>query len=240
MLHFCVSDTGIGIAPEVQARLFSRFEQGHEHDRYGGTGLGLSIARQLVTLMEGRMWLESERGQGSRFHFTIATTAVETAAGREIDSDDTVAGPRDDADTVKIPAPVANPARAILLVEDDPVSAIVASTILESAGFSVAIANHGAEAVELWRSQQFSCVLSDMRMPVMNGLELAQTIRRHEQQQGFRTPIIIVTASGQPAEHKACAAAGIDAYLTKPLRSDELLGAIRRLRIELPEPAGER
>ena len=117
---------------------------------------------------------------------------------------------------------------------------MVASTILENAGFKVAIANHGAEAVELWRSQQFSCVLSDMRMPVMNGLELARIIRRHEEQKGLRTPIIILTASSRPGEDAECEAIGVDAYLTKPLRSDELLGAMRQLRIELPESAGKR
>jgi len=239
MLHFCVSDTGIGISPDVQERLFSRFEQGHEDGSYGGTGLGLSIARQLVALMGGRMWLESERGQGSRFHFTIAATSVESAGGNDDLPDDTVSRAAGDDATVTS-SPLANPSRAILLVEDDPISAVVASTILENAGFKVAIASHGAEAIELWRSQQFSCVLSDMRMPVMNGLELARIIRRHEEQQGPRTPIIILTASGRPGEDAECEAIGVDAYLTKPLRSDELLGAMRQLRIEVPDSAGER
>ncbi|MFO1092197.1 MAG: ATP-binding protein, partial [Planctomycetaceae bacterium] len=230
-VHFCVSDTGIGIAADVQQRLFSPFEQGIDNEQYGGTGLGLAIVRQLVALMGGTVWLESEPGRGSRFHFTIEATIVDTGTSPERSTSITpqtsvhVIGERRDE-------PRLGTRRAVLLVEDDHVSALLARAVLENAGFTVSLAQDGGTAVHLWQSGEYAFILSDLRMPVKNGLDLAREIREHEEQSGNRTPIILLSASAQPAEHAQCKAAGIDACLSKPLRVDELMAVIRELKVD--------
>lgn len=231
LLKFCVGDTGIGIAPDVQQRLFAPFEQGIDNNRYGGTGLGLSIVRQLVSLMGGTVWLESEPGRGSRFHFTIAATVVDPQPppGRA-----TAITPQSAVLSIgaRRDEPRLGARRDVLLVEDDHVSALLARAVLENAGFTVSLAEDGGTAVHLWQSGEYAFILSDLRMPVKNGLELAREIREHEEQSGNHTPIILLSASAQPAEHAQCMEAGIDACLSKPLRADELLAVIRELKVE--------
>lgn len=228
VLQFCVSDTGIGIAQEARERIFLPFGQGHSDNQYAGTGLGLSIVRQLVSLMGGRVWVDSEPGRGSRFWFTMPAVVVDSAppqaasfpaTQRVLPIGTTAADPPPDA------------RKPVLLVEDDPTSALLARTVLENAGYTVTLAENGAQAVQLWTSGQYSLVLSDMRMPVMNGLELAREIRGRESPSAPRTPFVLLTASGHEDEHHDCLAAGVDAYLVKPLRSDKLLAVIKDLSI---------
>ncbi|MBL8486121.1 MAG: response regulator [Rhodocyclaceae bacterium] len=373
-IHVAVRDTGIGIPPEKQGQVFEAFAQADASTtrRFGGTGLGLAICRRLVEMMGGRLWLESEPGRGSVFHFTVRLAAGSPAAARPdlerlrgqrvLVADDCRTGtrqlglqlqhlglkpalafsadevlrkveearaggmpfdrlvleadmpgneslalvrrligegtdaariavvstlPRQRADgeacaalgvrmrlvkpflgrdlvdallagggeTVELApfdvegAIAADAGRkagglAVLLAEDNPVNQILAVRILEKAGHTVAVANDGREAVDLFETRRFDAILMDVQMPVMGGFEATQAIRAREQRRSFvmsdnwtSTPIIALTANAMDGDRERCLAAGMDDYLAKPLRPAELLSALARA-VEAARDAG--
>ena len=221
LLRFCVRDTGIGISPDVQQRLFRPFEQGVSTSHYGGSGLGLSIVKQLVELMGGRVWVESDPGRGSRFHFTAPAGVAHSTSESRPSADGEARPPSPPANP-----PIAGNGRSVLLADDDALNAAYSRVLLEDAGFRVAVAANGAEAIELWDSGTFDVVLSDVRMPILDGVELTRLIRAREQPSIRRTPIIAFTAGGHPDERNACLAAGADGFLQKPMTIDDLTAAI--------------
>src|SRR6185369_8267821 len=159
MLHFTVTDTGIGIPAESREKIFAAFTQADSSTtrRFGGTGLGLTIASHLVTLMGGRIWVESEADVGSAFHFTLPLTALAAAASTP---------PRPGPVAVAPPPPPASPqARRVLLAEDNPVNQRVVVKILEKQGFSVVLAQNGREAATAADRGSFDIVLMDVQMP---------------------------------------------------------------------------
>ena len=213
-LHFSVRDTGVGIPTDKQAHVFEAFaqEDSSTSRRFGGTGLGLSISRQLVNLMGGRLWLESEPGQGSTFHFSIDLVI---AAAHALPA------------TTEAPAAAATPAgnTHILLVEDNLVNQKVAIALLERRGYRVSIAENGARAVALLTAPEvpFALVLMDMQMPVMDGLEATRQIRHFEATHGRqRLPIIAMTANAMQGDRETCVEAGMDDYISKPIKADAL------------------
>jgi two-component system, sensor histidine kinase and response regulator len=360
-LHFTVADTGVGIPAEKQSLIFDAFQQvdGSMTRKHGGTGLGLTISSRLLELMGGRIWVESEVGQGSRFHFIVsfglqkvpartivprdpmtlrdmrvlivddnatnrhilqrmlenwhmAPTAVDSGAkaiislreaqgiGRtfplilldaqmpEMDGfalaeiikrnpdwrTATVmmlssAGQRGDAircremgvaayltkpvrqgellDGIlialgtrpesKMPSPLVtrhtlresrNRLR-ILLVEDNAVNQLVALRLLEKYGHSVSVAANGRKALEELETESYDLILMDIQMPEMNGWEATQAIREKEKTTGGRIPIVAMTAHAMKGDEERCLAAGMDAYLTKPIRTQELLALLDRI-----------
>ena len=211
-----VSDSGIGIAPEALERIFEPFSQADKSisRRFGGTGLGLTISRHLVTMMGGRIWAESEPGRGSRFHVEL-TLPVAQAPAREEEA-----------------SLNARPVQAVsvLLVEDNPVNQLLARKILEHGGHRVSCAVDGSEAVAQWQAQRPQIILMDMQMPVMDGLEATRRIRQTEAAEALqRTPIIAMTANAFAEDREACLAAGMDAYLSKPVKPEQLYRAIAEL-----------
>jgi PAS domain S-box-containing protein len=359
VLRFTVSDTGIGIAPSKQWQIFGPFVQADASTtrRYGGTGLGLTISAQLVELMGGRIWIESEVGKGSRFHFIArfarqpsppaspprfesvdlrdlpVLVVDDNAANRRI-FDEMLAGWRMRPASVDGAAPglaalaraveAGTPFRLVLVdalmpgtdgftfarqVRDDPRFAGTAVIMLTSAGLSqgrsraheagvdaylskpvkqsdlldaivtlfgsapareasrrprraarprgprlrilvaednatnqklvlallrqrghrVDLASNGREALERAAAQSFDVVLMDVQMPEMGGLEATQAIRLHERQSGAHVPIIAMTAHAMAGDRERCLAAGMDAYVSKPLRPDELIATIDAL-----------
>ncbi len=215
LLHFCVSDTGIGIAPEKQRVIFEPFTQADNSvsRRFGGTGLGLAISSRLCRVMGGRIWVHSSPGQGSRFHFTLNY------------------GVQQGPPSAPAPAPLlTGPQRLrVLLAEDNPLNREVAATLLGRLGHAVVVADDGAEALAALERDPFDLLLVDVQMPGMDGFEVMQRIRKAEAANGSRLPIIAVTAHAMKGDRERCLAAGADDYVSKPVRRQDLLEVIARV-----------
>lgn len=214
-----VMDTGTGIAPEFQARIFARFEQvdGSTTRRKGGAGLGLNIVKTLVEAMGGTVSVQSQLGAGSEFRVILPLDAVseaEVAAGRV---ESVGAGPTGFSGGV--PA-------TVLVAEDTEANYAVARIFLTTAGYVVMRANNGREAVEMSRAADL--ILMDIEMPEMDGLEATRRIRAEERSAG-RQPIPILALTGHAVQgyRERCLAAGCSAYLTKPIRKQSLVDAVR-------------
>ncbi len=218
LLRFAVTDTGTGIAPEQQARVFDPYaqESASTARHFGGTGLGLSICRNLVELMGGSMGLTSEPGLGSRFWFTLPCrreTLPEPAA--------TPALPPADQPERR------SRASRVLLVEDHPANQKLATWLLQRQGHQVTLAENGAEALKLMQALAFDLVLMDVQMPVMDGLEATRRIRELEQQRGDKHhPIIAMTAGAIVGDREKCLAAGMDDYISKPIAAALLMAKL--------------
>jgi signal transduction histidine kinase/CheY-like chemotaxis protein len=217
LLRFAVTDTGIGLSPEQQARLFESFSQADASTtrKYGGTGLGLAISRQLVELMGGAIGVTSEPGHGSTFWFTAR---LAQPLPHEIE----VAG------LAVLPSDGLTPSRplSVLLAEDTPLNQMVASRMLTKLGHRVEVAANGAEAVAAVARGAFDVVLMDCLMPDVDGYEATTRIRAAERT--GRIPIIALTASATIEDRERCLAAGMDDFLSKPVRLAELARALAR------------
>ena len=354
-LRFTVRDTGIGIAEDKQWEIFGAFVQADTSTtrRYGGTGLGLTISSQLVEMMDGRMWLDSEPGKGSQFHFVarfgvaddatvpvssmagnlrglhvlvvddnatnrlilteilaswqMRATAVESAAAaletlrgavdrgdpfrlvvtdalmpdvdgfglaQQVAGDDrlgkikmilltsagapplkgraaaafgaTIAKPVKQSDLLDAivtvfaapssrrprgKEPTRSPHRTarslrVLVAEDNPTNQTLVAALLKQKGYGVTIVGDGRQAVDRATSASFDVILMDVQMPEMSGLEATSAIRQHERTTGRRTPIVALTARAMAGDREQCLEAGMDAYVSKPLRPEELFSAI--------------
>ncbi len=218
-VHFQVSDTGIGIPQEKQTLIFEPFAQadGSTTRHFGGTGLGLTISARLVAMMGGRIWLESEPGIGTTFHFT---TRLSRAKGSGT--------PR--AVQVAAKTSVESPAKnRILLVEDNPVNQRVATGLLEKAGYHAVVAADGEEALRQLEAGAFDLVLMDMQMPVLDGFEALTRLRAREAVHGRHVPVIAMTALSMKGDRERCLAAGADAYVSKPFNRRDLFEAIESI-----------
>jgi PAS domain S-box-containing protein len=216
-LRFAISDTGIGIPGEKLDAVFERFTQADSSTtrRYGGSGLGLTISKRLVELMGGAIQVESCVGKGSVFSFTVPLEIWEGATQRT---------------TVPVGAGPDQPLPAldILLVEDSPDNRTITMAYLRDTPYRVEIAENGAVACEKFTAKHYDLVLMDRQMPVMDGLTATRAIRAWElANQHPPTPIIALTASALKGDQEKCLAAGCTAYLTKPIKEEVLLQAIR-------------
>jgi len=207
-----VIDTGIGIPEEAQRKLFNSFTQadGSTTRKYGGTGLGLAIVRQLITLMRGRLGVESEVGKGANFWTEVSFEIVNESIEHHKEE--------------VIPEPVKNLHGLILLVEDNPVNQIVAKKMLEKVGLDYEVVNNGEEAIKrLKQAHQFNAVLMDCQMPVMDGYAATEALRTYEQETGRpRLPVIAMTANAMEGDRDKCLSVGMDDYVAKPVNQQSL------------------
>jgi CheY-like chemotaxis protein len=219
LLRFDVADTGIGMTPEQQAHIFDPFTQADASTtrRFGGTGLGLAITASLVRLMGGTIGVESERGRGSKFSFTVQFLQRDDCRTQAIPE---TRRPSD-------PLPPLRQHLQLLLVEDTPANQRLIQRILEKRGHAVEVAANGREAVELVRQKDFDLVLMDVQMPVMDGLQATIAIRTLPEK--GQIPIVAMTAHAMKGDLERCLAAGMDDYLSKPVNSRALIDLIERL-----------
>ncbi len=234
LLHFSVSDTGIGLTAEQIARLFKSFEQADASTtrEFGGTGLGLAISKNLAQAMGGTVGVDSEYGKGSTFWFTARLRIgskekllVNTMA--ELPGVDAPASEHAQALAQNTLEQQLDPLRGarILLVEDNEINQLVACEMLRGVGFEVDVVHNGQLAVEQVRAQHarqlpYDMVLMDMQMPVMDGVTASRLIRRHFTAQDL--PIVAMTANAMQADRERCLEAGMNGFVTKPINADEL------------------
>lgn len=210
-LSFGVHDTGIGMTPEQQARLFRSFSQGDSSitRKYGGTGLGLAISKRLVEVLGGEIGVESEPGTGSRFYFT-AWFGMQRGTQP---ADSSLSKPFEEIDDGVVKA-VFNGAR-VLLVEDNEINRELVLELLQKAGIRASVASDGEEALALLEKAQFDAVLMDIQMPTMDGYATTQALRR--QQRWVNLPVIAMTANAKPEDRRRCLAVGMNDYIVKPI-----------------------
>jgi signal transduction histidine kinase/ActR/RegA family two-component response regulator len=210
-IRFEVVDTGIGISPEDCTKLFQPFTQVDSSDRreHGGTGLGLSISKRLVELMGGTIGIESRLNVGSTFWFTVPLPEVKfvEAAEAPVVEVKPETAPVEESRTLR--------QKHILIVEDNLVNQRLALRFAEKLGYTTDLAENGQQAVDLVMAKQYTLVLMDCQMPVMDGFEATQEIRKREV--GRYTPIIAVTARAMKEDEQRCLAVGMDAFVPKPL-----------------------
>jgi len=232
-LEFVVTDSGIGIAPEQQALLFQPFSQADSSTtrQYGGTGLGLSIVHRLAGLMAGEVGVDSATGQGARFWFRIRVGQLqEGGERRRRERNGSVSGSR-----------LPGFAGRVLVVEDNQVNQAVIKALLSRLGILVDCVDNGRQGLDfVTAGEAVDLVLMDVQMPVMDGIEATQSIRRWEQEGGHRRrPIIALTAGAFEGDQRRCLEAGMDAFLTKPVKLDELVSVLGRWLAVAEQPAGE-
>lgn len=214
-LRWSVSDTGIGLSPEQQKRLFTPFTQADASTtrRFGGTGLGLAICRRLTNLMGGEVGVESEPGRGSTFWFTM-----DLEPGRA----------RPPADSLAPKAAAAFPPLSghVLVAEDNATNQRVARLLLERLGCRVDTVANGREAVEAARQGRYDLILMDCQMPELDGYSATRAIRAAEASSGSFTPIVALTANAQRGDSEKCLAAGMNGYLAKPVHREALASVV--------------
>jgi PAS domain S-box-containing protein len=216
-LRFIVADTGIGIAREKLAAIFSSFTQADSSVAriYGGSGLGLAIVKRLVELMDGEIVADSSTGHGSTFTFTATFATATGVSPRTVENGPALAGPI-------LPQPL-----RILLAEDSSDNRLLIQAYLKNTPYQLGFAEDGEAAIELFKSNCYDLVLMDIQMPVVDGLTAVRTIRAWERANGHEpVPIIALTASALDESVRRCMNAGCTAHIAKPVRKATLLTAI--------------
>ncbi len=219
VVHFAVSDTGIGISKDKQQAIFNAFEQadGSTSRRYGGTGLGLAVSSQLVRMMNGQMWVESEVDKGSDFHFTVQLRRAKGVPPLQPGVDEQLAGLKE---------------LEVLVVDDNATNRRILEETIHQWGMDVTSAEDGETALQAWRklvaeNRSVDLVLIDCQMPAMDGFELATRLSDEEGAQQSR--MIMLTSSGSTRDAERCQRLGLAAYLQKPIRPSDLLKTVREV-----------
>ncbi|MGL1861336.1 MAG: ATP-binding protein [Pseudodesulfovibrio sp.] len=222
ILQFSVEDSGLGIPPDKLGTIFDSFTQADSSTTrvYGGTGLGLTICKQLVRMMDGRIWVESSLGKGSTFNFTARFD--DTASdGQNPQVHEVVSTAR--------PQPEL-PALSLLMLEDSKYNAFVIQTYLKNTKCSLKVAVNGADGFEEYKKGGYECILMDIQMPVMDGYEATRAIRIWEEENSMpRIPIIAMTAYALIGDAEKCIEAGADSHLAKPVKKSTLFELINQL-----------
>lgn len=232
---FSVKDTGIGIPPEKQNSIFDLFTQADASitRRYGGTGLGLTICQRLITIMGGRIWVESTVGEGSTFFVSFRMTPDKSvkSLAKSISSSRPTVQPTEPLPPVTTEAQEQSPTKLrVLLAEDNQANRVLLSMSMRNTRYKFDEAENGEIAVEMYRNNNYDAVLMDIQMPVMDGYAATRKIREMEKESGRRhTPIIAVTAHAFKEDEERCLAAGCDCHISKPIKKARLLECLDNL-----------
>jgi PAS domain S-box-containing protein len=223
-LRIEVADSGIGISPDQQKRLFNAFEQAESGTsrKYGGTGLGLAISKRIVELMGGRIWVESELGKGAKFIFTIKALRGNDHVNDSLDAEDTVEN-RAAGDGEFL-------GKTLLFAEDVEINREILIMLLDNTGLVIDCAENGKEAVEKMEAapEKYDIVFMDIQMPIMDGLEATRRIRKLPMCERGKLPIIAMTANVFKDDIEACLAAGMDDHISKPLDVNKVFEKLRQ------------
>jgi CheY-like chemotaxis protein/nitrogen-specific signal transduction histidine kinase len=219
LLKFAVEDTGIGLDPDEQARLFNPYQQADPTitRNFGGTGLGLSLVQKLASHMGGEAGVTSRKHEGSTFWFTVLCSAAQNQASTGQASGETGG-----------PAPISARSANILVAEDNHINRMLITTYLEKFGHRFNTANNGIEALKAARQGNFDLILMDIHMPEMDGLEATRAIRKLAPPHG-ETPIIALTANAMKGDREKYIEAGMDEYVSKPINAADLYAKINAL-----------
>ncbi|MCB0334231.1 MAG: response regulator, partial [Bdellovibrionales bacterium] len=217
-IAFTIADSGIGIPEQMMSAIFDPFRQVDEtHSRqYGGTGLGLALTSEYVNLLGGRIWVDSRVGIGSSFHVAVPCEEYFVSADSSSESFPVLAHCPEDK-------------LSILLAEDNKVNQKLAVKVLEKAGHDVVVASDGNEALMRYQSGSFDLILMDIQMPDLNGIEATCEIRKREEESKTRIPIIALTAHAMTGDKEKYLSAGMDGYVSKPFKKDQLFLEIARV-----------
>ena len=213
--RFEVNDTGIGLTPEAQAKLFKPFSQsdGSTTRNYGGTGLGLTISKKLVELMNGKIWVESIPNKGSSFIFEIELQEVKESKEHIQDYSYTHQRPLLLEKNINLLKET-----DILLIEDNPINQEIIIGLLENSNLKLDIANNGQEGIEFFQKKEYALILMDIQMPVMDGYKASKIIR----QKNRDIPIIALSANAMKEDIEKSKAHGMNSHLNKPIDVEKL------------------
>lgn len=218
-MYLCgkVADSGVGMSPEDLANIFEPFQQGEGARKHaiGGSGLGLAICRRLVESMGGQISVKSQLGQGSTFTFSIATRPTVPPAAKP---------PQES------PFGRDSNQMRILVVDDVPVNLKLSCRLLERLGFHADTAANGTDALAMLATTDYDVIFMDILMPEMDGYETSHRIRLQQAQKSRQPWIVALTAHALVENRHACIEAGMDDFLTKPLRLSDMQTAIERWR----------
>jgi signal transduction histidine kinase/DNA-binding response OmpR family regulator len=217
LFEFKVRDSGIGISPDKQSQIFENFVQASDDTtrKYGGTGLGLSIVKSLVTLYEGKISLESELGVGSTFTVHLPFEKVVSSSSAQTSQ---ISTRTQSLELIR--------GAAILVVEDNAVNQLLVKKVLEKAGCKIDIASNGLVAVECLKAKKYDVILMDVQMPEMDGYEATRYIRTKLPSPQSQIPIIAMTAHAFGSDVTKCIAAGMNDYISKPFKAEDLYSKI--------------
>lgn len=224
-LHISVSDSGVGIPPDKIHLVFEPFTQADNMTsrKFGGTGLGLTICKRFIELMGGRIWATSVEGVGTTFHVQIALEIGEQPVADRV--------PAEALRRPHAPSPIADAcAEEVLLVEDNPINAKLATRLLEKLGCRVVSADTGPKALALVRNnpERFKVIFMDCHMPEMSGFEVTRHIRADEASSGRHLPIVALTANAMNGDRERCLEVGMDDYVSKPIDRAHLARVLRQ------------
>jgi signal transduction histidine kinase len=218
-LKITVADSGIGISPEQQKKLFTSYNQADSDitKNFGGTGLGLAISKRIVELMQGTIWIESELNKGAKFIFTIKVKTGTQNAGKATSAESKTAN-------------FNFKEYAILAAEDVEINREILSALLEETGISIDFAKNGKLAVSMFTEhpEKYNLILTDVHMPEMNGDEATRTIRALELPQAKNIPIIAMTADAFREDIEKLMSAGMNDHITKPIVPDDLYVMLKK------------
>jgi CheY-like chemotaxis protein len=223
-LHFCVEDSGIGMLPEEKLVLFDRFAQVNRRTtkEYGGTGLGLAISKRLVEIMGGAIEVQSEKWKGSKFCFTAKCELLSSEEQKQAIANLNLAKNA----LAQSPSSGQLKGKSVLVAEDNKVNQKILATHLQQQGCICKVVANGVEALEQCALNKFDVILMDIEMPVMRGIEATKKIREREKLAGIHTPIVGLSGYTRKEFAEEAIDSGMDAFLSKPFRRDELCTVI--------------